>query len=272
MEPADPSKLQALEDLLRSLKRVAVALSGGVDSGFLLAVARRVLGDDVLALSVNTPYVSRHETDKAREFCLSMHVNHLLLQSEIPDILLSNPRNRCYLCKHHLFSLMKSTALSAGFDFLLDGTHADDSHLHRPGRVALAELGIISPLQQCGFTKNDIREYASTWGLSQATTPSNACLLTRIPYDQEFDQADLNRIEQAETYMRNSGFAGTRVRTHGLLARLEADPKQLDLLLEPAKRQQTIQHLKQLGYRFVTIDLEGYRSGCYDEPLDTPPA
>lgn len=260
-------KYELLTNWFGERKKIAIAFSGGTDSTFLLALAKNVLQQNVLALTVKTPYIPDWELNEAMEFCRTEKINHRVLYADaIPDIM-DNPVNRCYLCKKHLFSLLKNEAAAMGYNLLADGTNADDKSVYRPGLKALKELHISSPLLENGLTKKDIRRYSKKMGLPTASKPPYACLLTRLPYNSGIDYEVLTRIEKAEKFLISLGFPGSRVRTTGDTARIEADKRYLPKLVRPENASMITGYFHDLGYRHISVDLEGYRSGSFDQKI-----
>jgi len=273
----DPRFVQ-LEENLRALGGCLVAYSGGVDSTFLLAVARRALGDRVAAATVRTLFLEREEVDDARRRAVAIGVSHEIIDIDLagsPEVL-ANPPDRCYLCKRHVFTTLRRRADELGLPALLDATHADDLGERRPGVRALGELGVVSPLAAVGLGKADIRALSAALEIEGADRPSSPCLATRVPYGTPITTERLRRISGAEHMLRALGFAGTRVRDYEDLARIELQAADLERAAAPPLRQGIVESLLELGYRYVTLDLAGYRSGSMDEVLPaaarTPPA
>lgn len=248
-----------LLDRLRSMKVAAIAFSGGADSTFLLAAARKALGDPVLALTVVTPYMDRQEIADTVTLANELGVRHELVELEMPDGMDTNPPERCYVCKHALYSKLLVTAREAGFPRVLDGSNLDDLNDYRPGLRALRELEIESPLLECKLTKADVRRLSQGLGLSTWDKPTNACLLTRLPIGTRVSMEDLQRVEEAERLLKSRGFRWVRVRLCKDLARIEVDPPQRARLLEESG--DVCAELERLGFRYVTMDLRGYRLG-----------
>jgi len=260
---AEPGYRRLLE-LLRELRSVAVACSGGLDSGLLLAAAHRALGDRALALTVVTPYMASREVAEASELTASLGVRHRVLELPIPAAIADNPPDRCYRCKSALFAELKAVAVAEGCAWLADGTNRDDLDDYRPGFRALRELGIRSPLLEVGLGKADIRRYARALGLPVWNKPASACLLTRLPHHTQVDPDALRRIEAAERALSDLGFGAVRVRCHDDLARIELDRGEHPRLLDESVGARAVAALTACGFRYVTLDLQGYRMGSFN--------
>jgi uncharacterized protein len=252
------------------IENAAVAFSGGVDSTFVLAVAQKVHGEKVLALTVKTPYIPDWELEEAITFCKENRIRHHIVYADILPEIINNPENRCYLCKRYVFATLKKAAQQEGFNHLLDGTNADDSGVYRPGLAALRELGIKSPLLENGITKPEVRHFSAKLGLQTAEKPSYACLLTRLPYNYEVKTEELHRIEKAERYLASIGLGASRVRNHGNIARIEMEKEKIPEFMSSEESVKIVSYFHDLGYEFVTIDMEGYRSGSFDKRLNKP--
>jgi uncharacterized protein len=251
-----------LHSLLLSYGRVAVGFSGGVDSTFLLWSALEALGsDNVLAIIADTPTLPRFEFASALQCAEQMGAYTLVVTpNELNDpAYVANPPDRCYLCKRRIFRMIKEAAAEQGFDIVLDGANVDDASDHRPGQRAAQELGVKSPLAEAGLTKAEIRAASCEAGLPTAQRPSNACLATRIPSGTPITRESLSRIERAEEALHDLGFMFCRVRHHGDVARIEVPACTIEEAVQ--KRQALTEALKAAGYRFVALDLEGYKMG-----------
>lgn len=255
----EDEKYLRLLDRLSGMKAAAIAFSGGADSTFLLAAAREALGDRVMALTGVTPYMDRQEIADTLAVAGEIGVRHELVELDMPEGMETNPPDRCYLCKHALYSKLLETALDAGFRRLLDGSNLDDLSDYRPGLRALRELEIESPLLACKLTKADVRRLSGALHLSTWDKPTNACLLTRLPIGTRVAMEDLQRVEEAERLLKARGYRWVRVRLYKDLARIEVDPKQRARLLEESE--DVSAEFESLGFRYVTLDLRGYRLG-----------
>ncbi len=264
--PARRVEWQALSRELTPFDRMAMAYSGGVDSTFLLWFAAKVLRKKILPILVVSPMVSGRECAAAREtarqlgFVLEELSVDVLSNTEVAG----NPRNRCYVCKRAMFVAMMDLTQRQGYSVILDGTNVDDLSQYRPGLLALQELGVLSPLASSRMTKTAIRELSRLAGLPTWNKPSQACLATRVPYGVGLSGELLGRIERAEAYLLDLGCTQVRVRVHDQVARIELNPEDFPLLVEPASRRQVVEHFNQLGFIQVSLDLAGYRSGSID--------
>ena len=246
-----------------------VAFSGGLDSTFLLWAARKTLAERVVAATLATPYTPGWELRDAKQTARELGVEHLLITvPEVPEEIRLNPENRCYLCKKRLFRLIAEEAAMRGMHHIIDGTNADDAGDYRPGLRALHELNVKSPLLECGITKEDIRLLSRDAGLPAWQKAPCACLLTRIPHGREIMQDELVRIELSEQYLRNRGFAAVRVRSHGDLARIELSRQDTKRVFVEDHADEISHALQGFGYRYVSMELSGYRTGSMNRKPD----
>ena len=255
---SDP-KYKKLISYLKNLGDAAVAFSGGVDSTFLLKAASDALDDRVIALTVKSPYIPEWEIEESVDYTHKVGIEHLIIEAPLIREIMHNPENRCYLCKRFIFKKLRDVAEEKGFRNLIDGTNSDDSSDSRPGMKALKELNVLSPLKENGFGKQDIRRLSRIMGLSTWEKPAYACLLTRIPYNTVVEDSVLKRIENAEKFLIDLGIKAIRVRVHADIARIEVDPLLIKKIAEENLYNKINEQLKGMGFKYVTLDLEGYR-------------
>ena len=255
------SKSSKLNSILKELNSFVVAFSGGVDSSFLLYRAYKLRKSSVIAVTIRTPYIPVREIDEAIEFTRTHGIKHQIIDVSFPEMIRNNPVERCYLCKKALFEKLVIYAGKNNYKYIVDGTNADDAGEFRPGMKALKEIGIRSPLLESELTKSDIRELSRVEGLNIWDKHAMACLLTRIPYDTEIKEGTIRMIELAENILFEKGYPGTRVRVHGDIARIECIPGFMEKLVQSPDRDHIITNLKKIGFRYVSLDLEGYRTG-----------
>lgn len=262
-------KLEILKDILAKMGSAAVAYSGGVDSTFLLRVARDTLRNNVLAVTASSPTYPSGEIREARLLARKLSVRHLTIQTdEFTDPnFTSNPPERCYYCKKELFSKLSKIARENHLNYILDGSNLDDEKDFRPGMRAAREFGVRSPLKEAGFTKEDIRQLSRKLNLATWNKPALACLASRFPYGRPLTKRGLSRVGKAEKLLGEAGIAQVRVRNHAHIARIEVPKEQINRFLSADLREKLVAKLKQLGYTYVTLDLEGYRTGSMNEAL-----
>jgi len=264
------AKLARLKAELKALKSVLVAFSGGVDSSFLLKVAHDTLGaGKVLAVTARSSTYPQRELDNAITVARLIGARHMVIDSEELEIegFSKNPVNRCYYCKGELFGKLTQVAAKEGLLAVLDGANADDARDHRPGSVAAVERGVRSPLKECGVTKKEIRALSLEMGLTTWNKPAFACLASRFPYGDEITREKLGMVEQAEYFLRDMDFAQLRVRNHGGVARIELAPDEMARAVEPDTARKIHDRLKEIGFKYVALDLIGYRTGSMNESL-----
>lgn len=261
------NKLEILKNVLKKYKNVVIAFSGGVDSTFLARVAKDVYGDKLLLITATSSTIPFYELEEAKALAIMMGIQHRIIISEEIDIpgYVNNPPDRCYFCKSELFGKISYISEKEGFDAVFDGSNAEDMKDYRPGLKAKKEKGVISPLAEAGFTKDDIRKYSAEYNLPTTNKQSYACLASRIPYGEKITVEKLDRLSRAEYELRELGFTQFRIRSHENLARLEFIPAEMDRgwIL----REKISDLCKKSGFSYITIDLVGYRSGSMNEVL-----
>jgi uncharacterized protein len=258
-------KSQKLKEILKKYKSVLVAFSGGADSGFLLKAAVDFLGaEKVLAVTVKSEVIPERKIMEAKKIAEEIGSRWKTVEiSLLPENnLIKNPPDRCYLCKKIILRHLIKIAKKEGIKHIIEGTIAEDTQEYRPGRKAIKELGVKSPLLEAGFTKEETRKLSRKLGLPSWNKPSFSCLATRFPYGTKLTKKNLTRIEAAENLLATKTFNQFRVRHHGKIARIEVPEKDLDKLL--SQRESIIAEFKKIGYNYITLDLEGYRSGSMD--------
>lgn len=263
------NKLEALKDYIRGLGSLAVAYSSGVDSTFLLKVAHDVLGDRCIAVTAQSASFPKREREESEDFCAKEGIRQIIFETHEmeEEEYASNPSNRCYYCKHTLFSDVIDIAKREGIAYVAEGSNMDDLGDYRPGLQAIKELEVLSPLRQVELTKAEIREYSRALGLPTADKPSFACLASRIPYGERITPEKLAKVEAAEDVLAGYGIPQYRVRVHGNLARIEVPEEYLGFVMEDARRKEILERFRTIGFFYVTVDMKGFRSGSMNEVL-----
>ena len=276
-------KQKELEEYLKTLKKVAIAYSGGIDSTYLLFIANKVLPQNqVLAVIANGIMVPRKDYEEAIAFLKENHFQYIEVPYKPLEIteFKENHKDRCYRCKKELMTILKKAANENGYEYLLDGKNADDLTVYRPGNKATEEVGIISPLAKFAISKEEIRQYSKNLGISFWNKPSNSCLATRFPYNTNLTEEGLKKVEQSEEMIKDLGIQKVRVRVHDNIARIEVNPEDFEIILnnitnknkETRKEKNTknqnqeniLDKIKALGFFYVTLDLSGLKSGGFD--------
>lgn len=269
LPPETESKYRNLLNTLKGYPSLAVAFSGGVDSTFLLQCAHDALGDLVTAFTAKSCSFPERELNEARQFCASKGIRHVVLESEELDIpgFRDNPKNRCYLCKHELFEKIIAACRPEGVTHVAEGSNSDDDGDYRPGLMAVAELGVLSPLRQAGLCKEEIRLLSRRLGLPTWNKQSFACLSSRFVYGEKITPDRLGMIDRAEQLLLDLGFHQVRVRIHGQIARIEVLPDEIAKVAAPEMRGTISDAFRKLGFSFVTLDLNGYQTGSMNRTL-----
>lgn len=262
-------KYERLKQRLKELDNIAIAFSGGVDSTFLLYAAREALKDKVIAITVNASMYPEIERMDAKHLASQLGVYHMNIEGNEWEIqgLIDNKSDRCYHCKKAIFTKIKEVAKTKGIEYIVDGTNADDIDDYRPGMKALKELEVISPLKEAGLNKEEIRRLSKEFGVPTWDKPSMACLASRIPYGTKISHENLKMVEKCESYLLEHGYRGFRVRYHGDIARIELQSKDMREFINSSNIKELIDYFKEVGFTYVTLDLEGYKVGSMNHVL-----
>ncbi|MBG1266425.1 ATP-dependent sacrificial sulfur transferase LarE [Nostoc sp. WHI] len=263
-------KFEQLRDLFREMEQALIAYSGGVDSTLVAKIAYDVLGDRALAVTAVSPSLLPEELEDAKIQAATIGISHKIVQThemENPNYT-SNPVNRCYFCKSELHDTLKPLALQLGYPYVVDGVNADDLHDYRPGIQAAKERGARSPLAEVGVTKAEVRQLSQQLGLLWWDKPAQPCLSSRFPYGEEITVAKLQRVGRAEVFLRKLSWQNLRVRSEGDTARIELPPEQIKEFVLTMDLQKLVSAFQDFGFIYVTLDLEGYRSGKLNQVLN----
>jgi len=265
------NKIKKLKQILEKLGKVVIAFSGGVDSSFLLKIAKDVLPKkDILAVTAVSETYTGSELRQAKRFTKKLGIRHkIIFTNELKDEnFIKNPIDRCYYCKKELFGTLAEITRNEGSNYVIDASNADDAKDYRPGSRAKKEFKIRSPLIEAGLSKDDIRRYSRRLKLETADMPSMACLASRFPYGEKINKKALKRIESAEDFIKKQGVSQVRVRCHNNIARIEVEKENIKIFVNEKICDRITKRLRQLGFKYITLDLEGYRMGSLNEVLE----
>jgi uncharacterized protein len=267
MQGGSITKLEQLKNNLRKMQSVAIAYSGGADSTFLVNVSHDLLGEKAIAITATSSTYPQRELEQAKKFAKHIGIKHMIINSEETEIgdFSKNPSDRCYYCKKELFSKIKQIANNEHLNYVLDGSNVDDATDYRPGMKALKELGVVSPMKDVGLTKQEIKELSRAMHLDTWDKPAFACLASRFPYGVEITKPRLEQVEKAESFLHSLAVKQFRVRYHTEVARIEVSKKDFQIILTHSD--EIAKKFKELGFKYITLDIEGYRTGSLNEVL-----
>lgn len=270
ISPQTYQKFETLKKILRDMGSVAIAFSSGVDSAFLLKTASMVLGDRAVAVTAQADQFPEWELEESISFCRAEGIRQIIVKADLlsGEAFSKNPPNRCYLCKKELFGKIRDTAEKEGIRYMAEGSNVDDLGDYRPGLSAVAELDFKSPLREAGLTKQEIRQLSHMLGLPTWDKPSYACLASRFVYGESITKEKLAMVEQAEQLLMSMGFRQMRVRVHGSMARIEVVPEEIEKITRKDVRERIAGEFRRYGFSYVTLDLNGYRTGSMNETLE----
>jgi uncharacterized protein len=265
--PLMDTKLEQVISHLKTMESAIVAFSGGVDSSFLIKIAHDTINGQTVAITITSPMHPTWDLEQAKHVSQAIGIDHIIIPLDEHELekVFRNDKDRCYHCKKLIFTKIKHMADTYGIDHILDGSNADDQHDFRPGTKALKDLGIISPLKDAGLTKKEIRMLSKQYGLETSDFPSFACLASRFPYHTKITTEKLRRIEHCEDVLRSIDIKQYRVRFHQDIARIEVEPRDFQKIID--NRELIINTFKERGFLYITLDLEGYRTGSLNKGL-----
>lgn len=263
------TKINSLTKMIKDMKRVAVAFSGGIDSTFLAKICSDTLKENSIAITVNTPLQPREEIVEARRLANEIGIELIMIDIDMNDLrdIQSNDNQRCYKCKNVIFNRIIEEAKSRGYDYIVDGSNSDDTSDYRPGMRALRELGVISPLLENGICKDEIRGCSKDMGIDIWHKPSMSCLAARIPYGNVITVEKLEMVEKAEVCLKRLGFSQYRVRHHDAVARIEVPREEIIKMIDENISNVITKELKELGFKYISIDIEGYKTGSMNREI-----
>lgn len=261
-------QLEGLRKYFRNAGPLLLAFSGGVDSCLLAYLAHQELGKKMTAVTIRSPYTPSWEVEEAIAFAKEYSIAHEIIELPVPSIIKNNPKDRCYLCKKAIFTKILGKATELNIPIVVDGSNHDDLNDYRPGMRALKELDIKSPMLELGIKKEQLRVISKELGLDTWNKPSCACLLSRLPYETEITIGELNRIAASELILKDYGILGARVRSHGVIARIEVSEQYFSTIVSGTVRHEISEKIKEQGYTFIAIDLDSFKSGSMNRSIN----